>query len=138
MAPNTGTLLLQRTEGEAYYYYTDLAATDQVWLPDHWYRMEVTWGQYGTIVGRLYDSDGTTLLNELSGTDTTISSGGIAFRGFGAVKHFDTVGFPADVDFYQITVPAADVRPEAHFDHRHADGWQRGVPQRAESKAEAL
>ncbi|MCR4411149.1 MAG: S8 family serine peptidase [Thermoguttaceae bacterium] len=103
MAPNSGELMIQRN---ANYGFETIGAVSQAWEPDHWYRLEVTWGQDGGIVGRLYDSDGTTLLNTVTATDTTIFSGGIAFRGFDGVKHFDTAAFPPEADFYQVTVPA--------------------------------
>ena len=68
----------------------------------------MTWGLDGTIVGRLYDSDGTTLLNTVTTAtpDTTYASGGIAFRGFDGSKQFDTVRTPRYSDFYKIEVPA--------------------------------
>ena len=51
------------------------------------------WNANGTIVGNLYDSDGTTLINSVVAMDNTVFSGGIAFRGFGFLdlKFFDTV-----------------------------------------------
>jgi hypothetical protein len=64
---------------------------DQTYDPDHWYRMEVVWATSGSLTGNLYDSDGVTLLNTVTTTETQIRSGGIAFRGFGSDKYFDTV-----------------------------------------------
>src|SRR5207248_8346663 len=58
-APNTGQLLLQQDVG---YGFSDLAAVSQSYLANHWYRLEVSWGTTGALVGRLFDSDGTTLL----------------------------------------------------------------------------
>jgi len=43
------------------------------------------------IVGKLFDSNGTTLLNPGRRFDTAITSGGIAFRATGSDKYFDTV-----------------------------------------------
>ncbi len=63
----------------------------QTYNPDQWYRMEVVWGSDGSLTGNLYDSDGVTLLNTVTATETHITSGGIAFRGFGSDKYFDTV-----------------------------------------------
>ena len=88
MAPNTGQLVLNLNRS---YGYKDLAAANQTWLADHWYRMEVSWGVGGKIEGRLYDSDGMTLLNTVTATNTLYSSGGIAFRAFGSTTDFDTV-----------------------------------------------
>ncbi len=67
------------------------APADQTYNPDQWYRMEVVWGTDGTLTGNLYDSDGVTLLNTVTTSETSITSGGIAFRGFGSDKYFDTV-----------------------------------------------
>jgi hypothetical protein len=92
MGENTGTLLLQYVSG--YGSYTDLASVSQTWTPNHWYRFDVDWRSGGTIVGRLYDSDGTTLLNSVTSSNTSITAGGIAFRGFGSTKYFDSVSGP--------------------------------------------
>ena len=88
MAPNTRTLEIQRHDG---YGYETLASVSQTWQADRWYRFEVDWRVGGDLVGRLYDSDGTTLLNELTGHDDSITGGGLAFRGFQATKYFDQV-----------------------------------------------
>ena len=89
MAPNSNSLLLQEVVG--FNTYNVIASASQTWLPDKWYRMEVEWGQNGLIVGRLFDSDGVTLLNAVAATNTNFKGGGIAFRAFGAVKNFDNV-----------------------------------------------
>src|SRR5205823_3430600 len=53
---------------------------------------EVDWGASGTIVGKLFDSNGTTLLRSVTASTTAITSGGIAFRATGNYdKYFDTV-----------------------------------------------
>jgi hypothetical protein len=90
MGVNTDVLALNRVTS-GYDTYEDLASVSQTWKADHWYRMEVTWEVGGNITGRLYDSDGTTLLNTVTGHDNTFTSGGIAFRAFGDTVHFDTV-----------------------------------------------
>jgi subtilisin family serine protease len=104
MAPNTGELIIQRNIG--LFDFFNLAAVPQAWSLDQWYRFEVEWGDGGNITGRLFDSDGTTLLNTVSAVDTTFTSGGIAFRGFDGAKYFDTVevgGGEVDADWYHIT-----------------------------------
>jgi hypothetical protein len=88
LAPNTDQLLLEDNSGFA---HQTLAAADQIFQPDQWYRAEVNWGADGDIIGNLYDSDGTTLLNSVEAFDNSISSGGFAFRAFGSDKYFDTV-----------------------------------------------
>ena len=88
-APNTGQLILQDNTG---YAFTDIASVGQSWLANHWYRLEVDWGTSGLILGKLFDSDGATLLNSVSATDTSITSGGIGFRATGSHnKYWDTV-----------------------------------------------
>ena len=87
-APNTGQLILQNNVG---WNFTQLAAVNQRYLPNHWYRLEVDWGASGTIVGKLFDSNGTTLLNSVTAATTAITSGGIAFRAIGSDKYWDTV-----------------------------------------------
>jgi hypothetical protein len=88
LAPNTDQLLLQDNSGFA---FRTLGGVAQHYQLDTWYRLEVDWGAGGAITGRLYDSDGFTLLNTVTGSATDITAGGIAFRGFGSDKYFDTV-----------------------------------------------
>jgi hypothetical protein len=87
-APNTGQLILQQNPG---YGFVNLATVSQGYLPNHWYRLEVDWGRSGTIVGKLFDSNGTTLLSSVTAATTAVTSGGIAFRAIGHAKYFDTV-----------------------------------------------
>src|SRR5262249_7624991 len=87
-APNTGQLILQSNAG---YGFTDLAAVSQSYQANHWYRLEVDWGISGTITGKLFDSNGSTLLSSVTAKTTAIMSGGIAFRAIGSDKLFDTV-----------------------------------------------
>ncbi len=63
----------------------------QSFKANHWYRLEVAWGTDGSMTGRLYDSNGTTLLNTVHASATLFSIGGIGFRGTGHDKYFDTV-----------------------------------------------
>src|SRR5262249_52202927 len=87
-APNTGQLLLQQNRG---FQHVTLGAAKQEYVADHWYRMEVTWVVGGNLTGKLFDSDGSTLLQTVTGSSTAFSSGGIAFRAFGGDKYFDSV-----------------------------------------------
>jgi hypothetical protein len=89
-APSAKAFQLQSNIG----YNTNvvLGTVTQVYQPNHWYRLEVNWGSTGTITGKLFDSDGATLLNTVTGSSTAITSGGIAFRANGNnVKYWDTV-----------------------------------------------
>jgi hypothetical protein len=98
-APNTGQLMLQSNAG---YGFTNLAAVSQTYQANHWYRLEVAWGTSGKIIGRLYDSNGTTLLNTLTATTTSIKSGGIAFRATGSDKFWDTVTDTSGVNNFSL------------------------------------
>ena len=100
LAPNTGELQIQQNRGFEFQSpdgtagTTVLGSVPQIYDPDHWYRLEVNWGVGGFITGNLYDSDGTTLLNTVTGQQTSqfgATSGGIAFRAFGSDKYWDTV-----------------------------------------------
>jgi hypothetical protein len=87
-APNSGQLILQQN---IFYGYTNLAAVNQNFQANHWYRLEVDWGTSGKIVGKLFDSNGTTLLQTVTASTTVITTGGIAFRATGSDKYWDTV-----------------------------------------------
>jgi hypothetical protein len=92
MAGNTSQLLLQDNPG--YSNFNQIGSVSQTWQANHWYLFDIQWGVGGNITGRLYDSDGVTLLNTVTATDNSITSGGIAFRGFGGSDpstYFDTV-----------------------------------------------
>jgi hypothetical protein len=84
-------------------------------LANKWYRFEVVWGVGGSITGRVFDSDGTTLLNTVTATDTTFTSGGIAFRGFGPTFFVDTAqkGVVANDDWYSVTLGAGQTALQA-------------------------
>ena len=104
LAPNTNQLLFQNVAGGN--HATLGTAVSATYQADHWYRAEVVWGAgTGGLIGRLYDSDGTTLLSTVTATNTTsITQGGIAFRGFSnpnnptSAKYFDTVAVGASTD----------------------------------------
>jgi subtilase family serine protease len=87
-AANSNQLIIQNNSG---YGYTDLGAVTQKWQANRWYKLEVNWGTNGVIVGKLYDSNGTTLLNTVTASSTAFTSGGIAFRATGGNKCWDTV-----------------------------------------------
>lgn len=92
-APNTNELILQLNPS---FGFLDIGAVPYSWTFNKWYRMEVEWGVGGNMTGRLYDSDGTTLLNTVTAVDNTYTTGGIAFRAFdgdemGVTDYFDTV-----------------------------------------------
>ena len=89
-APNTNQFILQNNSG---WGFVNLAATPQTWLTNHWYHLEVDWGATGNIVGKLFDSDGSTLLNSVTSSTTVITAGGIGFRSLSGDVYWDTVQF---------------------------------------------
>jgi len=100
---NTNSLVLQRNTA---FGFADIGSVPQTWVANKWYRFEIVWEVGGNITGRLFDSDGTTLLNTVTANDTTITSGGLAFRSFGPTHFVDTVqkGGQANEDWYSVTV----------------------------------
>src|SRR5262249_38129248 len=98
---NSSTLHLQRNAG---FGFLDIGVVPQTWVANKWYRFEVAWGAGGNITGRVFDSDGTTLVNTVTATDTTISNAGLALRGFGPTFYVDTVqrGCQRNDDWYSI------------------------------------
>jgi hypothetical protein len=110
-APNTDQLIIQSNLG---WGFTNLAAVNQTFQPNQWYRLEVDWGTSGAIVGKLYASDGATLLNQVTATTTAITSGGIAFRATGSDKYWDTVTVSYNVNNF--TQQAAKAAATADYD----------------------
>jgi subtilase family serine protease len=95
-AANTGQLILQNNSG---YGYADIAAVNQSWQANHWYRLEVSWGTNGVIIGKVYDSNGTTLLQSVTGSSTAFTAGGIAFRSTNSSNtYWDTVQVTSGVN----------------------------------------
>jgi hypothetical protein len=72
-------------------FYLNVAAVNQSFQANHWYRLEVDLGTNGTAIGKLFDSNGTTLLNQVSATGMGDTSGGFGFRAIGSDKFWDTV-----------------------------------------------
>jgi len=105
LAPNTGQLIIQNDAGFA--TYTDLASVSQAYQANHWYRVEVAWGTSGTVTVRLYDSNGTTLLNSVTVQTHDTTAGDFAFRAIGSAKDWDTVTVTRGVNsFTAATTPA--------------------------------
>jgi hypothetical protein len=59
-------------------------------------------------VGKLFDNNGTTLLNSVTAASTAITSGGIAFRATGNNKYWDTVQWTPGVNNFSRAPTAAD------------------------------
>jgi hypothetical protein len=91
-APNTNQL--QIVYASRYATYSTFGSASYLnFQPFTWYRLQVDWNLSGVVTGRLFATNGTTLLGSVSGSvkSTGITSGGIAFRGLGTNKFFDTV-----------------------------------------------
>ena len=112
-AANTGEFQIQLN---ANYGNRVLATVPQDFQADHWYRLEVVWGTDGKIVGKLYDSDGVTLIQSVSAVNRWITAGGIAFRATGSDKHWDTV---TDLPTSPSTLPGAMSRSGSRGVHHH-------------------
>jgi hypothetical protein len=112
--------------------------------PNHWYRIQIVWGTNGSILGQLFDSNGTTLLNSVSTTASLFSIGGIGFHATGHDKYWDTVtavfgaggasphvitgsGGGHSRSFVAVGLPLGDPRflPPSHF-VEHSDGSVAG------------
>ncbi len=86
-APNSGAFILQQNAG---YGYVDVASRAQTWQPNRWYKVAVEFASSTSVVCKLYDSDGVTLLNSLSYVGVDGLPGGVAMRSFGAFS-LDTI-----------------------------------------------
>jgi hypothetical protein len=120
-APDTGEFLIEQNTN---WGFTHLATVAQSYQADHWYRLEVDWGTSGKIVGKLFDSDGTTLLQTVTATTTAITSGGFGFRALGSDKYWDTVTVSRGVNNFVATAGATP--PGAA--RSSAPSWTAGSP----------
>ncbi len=85
--PNTGQFGIQQNSG---YNFTGVATNNQTWQAGKWYKVAVQFVSTSSVTCKLYDSDGTTLLNSLSYASVTGLPGGVAMRSFGGFS-LDTV-----------------------------------------------
>jgi hypothetical protein len=108
MATNTGQFLIQQDLAGG---FSDIASASQTWQANTWYRMAISWQTGGTLVGTLYASDGVTVLNTITASNTGITPGGISFRAFGDAFNLDTatvVGSTPAVSYYAINLTAGN------------------------------
>ncbi len=128
-APNTGQLILQSNPN--YDTYTNLAVSNQTYLPNHWYRLEVDWSTSGSIIGKIYDSNGTTLLGSVSTAVTGITTGGIALRSIGYNQYWDTITDNPDVNNFAMPVSSTGTSTQTSAEAAIAEylaalaQWQR-------------
>ena len=80
MAPNTTVFCFM--DGGNYENYTIVSTTSQSYTANKWYKLEVEYLGNGEYTGRLYDSDGTTVLKTLTYDFGDEQSGGVAMRSF--------------------------------------------------------
>ena len=80
MAPNTTVFCFM--DGGNYDNYTIVSTTSQSYTANKWYKLEVEYLGNGEYTGRLYDSDGTTVLKTLTYDFGDEQSGGVAMRSF--------------------------------------------------------
>jgi len=92
-AANTQQLQFQVNPG---YGFMTLATADLTFAANHWYKVEVAWGAGGRLAGKVFDTDGTTLLQSVNAVSRGIASGGIALRATGSDKNWDTITAVAD------------------------------------------
>jgi hypothetical protein len=123
-APNTGQLILMSDVG---WGYTNLAAVSASFMSNHWYRLEVDWGTSGNIVGKLYDSNGTTLLRSVSASTRVITSGGIALRSIGNDKYWDTITDTSGVNNFARRAVATHATTPAWWQNSDMTGYLSGV-----------
>ena len=78
LAPNTGDIRFQDNPS---YGFTELD-TQSFSFSSQWYFVEVTRNSVSSATGRVYDSDGSTLLASLTQTGLTRTAEGVALRSF--------------------------------------------------------
>ena len=88
LAPNSDQLIIQNNSG---FGYANLAAVSQTYQANVWYKLEVDWGTTGIVTGKLYSSNGTTLLNSVTASTGDTTPGSFGFRATGSDKYWDTV-----------------------------------------------
>lgn len=79
VAPNTGDIRFQDNPGWA---YTELTTTLTTITAGRWYLAEIEFASGNRVIGRLFDSDGTTLVATVEHTFASPSTGGLALRTF--------------------------------------------------------
>jgi hypothetical protein len=87
VAPNTNELIFQHNDS---YGYVDATSAVQTYTSGQWYYMEIENLGSGNFQGRLYASDGTTLLNSVSFNFSAYCPGGVSMRSFGGFA-IDTI-----------------------------------------------
>ncbi len=108
LAPNTNQFLVESSP--KFTTFKDLATAKQKYSANQWYRVELDWGTSGTVVAKLFASNGTTLLNSLTVKTGNTTPGWFAFRATGSDKYFDTVTVTQGVNGF-VALPPSDGTP---------------------------
>ena len=83
IAPNTRALLFQ--QNTSFGFSNRNSTPYSAWATTRWYRMEIEFLAGNVTTGRLYDSDGTTVLATVTETWPDAVTGGVAIRSFGGL-----------------------------------------------------
>jgi hypothetical protein len=114
VAPNTNELLIY--DDYPYGSFSLLASTPYTFTHVDWYRAEVEFISSTEVICRLFDTDGTTLLADVSYSGSINCPGGISFRVF----NWDVFGRFWYLDTYDNGAPA--ILPEIPaFSHTYGD-----------------
>lgn len=89
LSPNTNQFILQNDPGLT--SFANLSVATQTYQANVWYKLEVDWGTTGIVTGKLYSSNGTTLLNSVTASTGDTTPGSFGFRATGSDKYWDTV-----------------------------------------------
>jgi hypothetical protein len=83
LAGNTTELVFQNNSS---WGYADVASATQSYTAGQWYYVEIENLGGGNYAGRLYASDGATLLNTINYNFSASCPGGVALRSFGGIS----------------------------------------------------
>ncbi len=79
LAPERNTFDIRRSPD---YTYPNLKSSSQTYKMHSWYRAELTFNTSTKVTGKLYASNGTTLLNSITLEIPDLTPGGVSFRGY--------------------------------------------------------
>lgn len=88
VAPNTNNIIIQQNSG--YGYSNKATTTYSSFTTNVWYKAVVEFASTSSVTGKLYSSDGNTLLAQVSYNSVTGLPGGVSIRAFGTT-HIDTI-----------------------------------------------
>ncbi len=88
VAPNTNNIIIQQNSG--YGYSNKVTTTYSSFTTNVWYKAVVEFASTSSVTGKLYSSDGNTLLAQVSYNSVTDLPGGVSMRSFGTT-HIDTI-----------------------------------------------